>query len=35
VLPDLNMPDKKRLEQAMLGHVVAEAQLIGTYQKGL
>ena len=35
VLPDLGMPDKKRLEQAMLGHVVAEAQLIGTYQKGL
>ena len=33
VLPDLEMPDKKRLEQAMLGHVIAEAQLIGTYQK--
>ncbi len=35
VLPDLNRPDKKRLEQAMHGHVLAEAQLIGTYQKGL
>ena len=35
VLPDLGTPDKKRLEQAMLGHVIAEAQLIGTYQKGL
>ena len=35
VLPDLNLPDKQRLEQAMQGHVLAEAQLIGTYQKGL
>jgi Raf kinase inhibitor-like YbhB/YbcL family protein len=34
VLPDLNEPTKQRLEQAMKGHVVAEAQLIGTYQKG-
>ncbi|WP_153109127.1 YbhB/YbcL family Raf kinase inhibitor-like protein [Propionivibrio limicola] len=34
VLPDLGKPDKKRLEQAMRGHVVAEAQLVGTYQKG-
>ena len=33
ILPDLEMSDKKRLEQAMLGHVIAEAQLIGTYQK--
>jgi Raf kinase inhibitor-like YbhB/YbcL family protein len=33
VLPDLQKPDKKRLEQAMQGHVIAEAQLIGTYQK--
>lgn len=32
-LPDLRHPDKKQLEQAMHGHVVAEAQLIGTYQK--
>lgn len=35
MLPDLHEPDKKRLEQAMLGHIVAEAQLVGTYQKGL
>lgn len=34
VLPDLQKPDKKQLEQAMQGHVIAEAQLIGTYQKG-
>ena len=34
VLPDLLNPDKKALEQAMRGHIVAEAQLIGTYQKG-
>lgn len=34
VLPDLRNPDKKALEQAMRGHIVAEAQLIGTYQKG-
>jgi Raf kinase inhibitor-like YbhB/YbcL family protein len=34
VLPDLAQPNKKQLEQAMLGHVIAEAQLIGTYQKG-
>jgi Raf kinase inhibitor-like YbhB/YbcL family protein len=34
VLPDLREPDKKALEQAMQGHIVAEAQVIGTYQKG-
>lgn len=34
VLPDLNSPDKKRLEQAMQGHILAEVQCIGTYQKG-
>lgn len=34
VLPDLKHPDKKALEKAMKGHVIAEAQLIGTYQKG-
>ena len=33
VLPDLKQPDRKALEQAMQGHVVAEAQVIGTYQK--
>lgn len=35
VLPDLQNPTKTRLEQAMRGHVLAEAQLVGTYQKGL
>jgi Raf kinase inhibitor-like YbhB/YbcL family protein len=34
VLPDLHGPDKVRLEQAMQGHILAEGQLIGTYQKG-
>jgi Raf kinase inhibitor-like YbhB/YbcL family protein len=32
VLPDLKEPTKKALEEAMKGHVVAEAQLLGTYQ---
>lgn len=34
VLPDLGKTDKKGLEAAMQGHVIAEAQLVGTYQKG-
>jgi Raf kinase inhibitor-like YbhB/YbcL family protein len=33
VLPDLGHPDKRRLEQAMEGHVLAHAELIGTYEK--
>lgn len=33
VLPDLDRPTKAQLEQAMRGHILAEAQLIGTYQK--
>lgn len=33
VLPDLRQPTKAVLEQAMRGHVLAEVQLIGTYQK--
>ncbi len=33
VLPDLGQPDKRRLEQSMEGHVLAHAELIGTYQK--
>lgn len=32
-LPDLGRPTKKELEQAMKGHVLAEAQLMGTYAK--
>jgi Raf kinase inhibitor-like YbhB/YbcL family protein len=34
VLADLRRPTKAALEQAMRGHVLAEAQLIGTYEKG-
>ena len=33
VLPDLGTPDKARLEKAMEGHVLAKAELMGTYQK--
>ena len=32
-LPDLHKPTKAQLETAMRGHVLAEAQLIGTYEK--
>jgi Raf kinase inhibitor-like YbhB/YbcL family protein len=33
MLPDLNQPTKPKLEQAMKGHILGEAQLMGTYQK--
>ena len=33
VLPNLNKPNKAALEKAMAGHVLAQAQLMGTYQK--
>jgi Raf kinase inhibitor-like YbhB/YbcL family protein len=33
MLGDLGTPDRARLEQAMEGHVLATAQLMGTYQK--
>jgi Raf kinase inhibitor-like YbhB/YbcL family protein len=32
-LPDLHRPTKQQLEQAMNGHVVARAELVGTYEK--
>jgi Raf kinase inhibitor-like YbhB/YbcL family protein len=32
VLPDLGEPSKSELEAAMRGHVVATAQLVGTYE---
>jgi Raf kinase inhibitor-like YbhB/YbcL family protein len=32
-LPDLDSPTKTELEKAMSGHVLASAELIGTYQK--
>jgi Raf kinase inhibitor-like YbhB/YbcL family protein len=33
-LPDLGSPTKAELLNAMTGHVLAEARLVGTYQKG-
>jgi phosphatidylethanolamine-binding protein (PEBP) family uncharacterized protein len=33
VLGDLGAPSKARLEAAMKGHVLAEARIMGTYQK--
>ena len=32
-LPDLHSPTKAELERAMQGHVLGQAELIGTYQK--
>ncbi len=33
VLPDLDMPDKAKLEHAMQGHILAQTELVGTYQR--
>jgi len=33
VLPDLKQPTKAALEKAMQGHILARAELVGTYQK--
>ncbi|HET6756894.1 MAG TPA: YbhB/YbcL family Raf kinase inhibitor-like protein [Burkholderiales bacterium] len=33
VLPDLKKPNKAALEKAMQGHILAQAELIGTYKK--
>lgn len=33
VLPDLQRPTKAKLESAMQGHILAQAELIGTYEK--
>jgi Raf kinase inhibitor-like YbhB/YbcL family protein len=33
VLPDLGMPTKAKLEKAMQGHILGEAQLVGTYAR--
>lgn len=33
LLPDLHNPGKARLSQAMAGHVLDSAELVGTYQK--
>ena len=32
-LPDLKRPSKAQVEKAMQGHVLARAELVGTYQK--
>jgi Raf kinase inhibitor-like YbhB/YbcL family protein len=34
VLPDLGKPTKAQLIDAMKNHILAEAQIIGTYEKG-
>jgi phosphatidylethanolamine-binding protein (PEBP) family uncharacterized protein len=33
ILPDLDRPTKAKLETAMKGHILAQATLIGTYQR--
>ena len=33
VLPGMNKPTKAQVEAAMQGHIIAEAQLMGTYEK--
>jgi Raf kinase inhibitor-like YbhB/YbcL family protein len=33
VLPDLGRPTKTQLEKSMQGHVLAQAELVGTYEK--
>jgi Raf kinase inhibitor-like YbhB/YbcL family protein len=33
VLPDLHQPNKVQLEEAMKGHVIGEAHLMGLYVK--
>jgi hypothetical protein len=33
VLPEMRSPTKATLEQAMKGHVLTQAELVGTYQK--
>ncbi|MEO1750983.1 YbhB/YbcL family Raf kinase inhibitor-like protein [Thiofaba sp. EF100] len=33
LLPDLSLPTKAALEHAMAGHVLAQAELVGTYKR--
>lgn len=33
VLPDLHHPNRAALEKAMAGHVIAQAEFVGTYQR--
>jgi Raf kinase inhibitor-like YbhB/YbcL family protein len=35
MLPDLGVPTKSALLAAMQGHILEQAELVGTYQKGL
>jgi Raf kinase inhibitor-like YbhB/YbcL family protein len=34
LLPDLDHPTKRQLEQAMQGHILGETALVGTYSRG-
>ena len=34
VLPDLGLPTKAKLEQAMQSHILAKVELVGVYQRG-
>ena len=33
ILPDLGVPTKTKLEKAMRGHILAEAELVGSYAR--
>lgn len=33
ILPDLGVPSKAKLEKAMRGHILAEAELVGSYAR--
>ena len=33
VLPDLHRPARGKLDKAMQGHILSQAQLVATYQK--
>jgi Raf kinase inhibitor-like YbhB/YbcL family protein len=33
VLPDMDRPTKQQVEEAMQGHILAQTQLMGTYEK--
>ena len=33
ILPDLGTPTKAKLEKVMAGHIIAQAELVGTYER--